>query len=192
MGPLKIDWNLVAVWVQTIANTVVLFMIYLQMRQVQAQMTQSDEQERFSRSWEFVRLYRDELRTEEVQLDQYREGFDPLTEPLDSPAFLTYADHFFAPRMHLFILLNQLIQHQQVDERILFGYLEDEFNRFAEIGIRKFGSDNFRNQQCARINILLTLWGSQIKASRMLYGGTNIMPTGDTMVSAGESTAPTR
>jgi putative ABC transport system permease protein len=28
-----IDWNLVAVWVQTVANTVVLFMIYLQMKQ---------------------------------------------------------------------------------------------------------------------------------------------------------------
>jgi hypothetical protein len=163
-----IDWNLVAVWVQTVANTVVLFMIYLQMKQVQQQMTQSDAQERFSRSWEFVKLYRDELREFEQRLDIYRDGFDPLTADTKSDAFNAYLSYFYKPRWHLFLLLNHLIRHQEVDERILFDYLGEEFNRFVEIGVINYGL-NFKTDMCNQMDILVTSWGAQIKASRLLY-----------------------
>jgi hypothetical protein len=163
-----IDWNLVAVWVQTVANTVVLFMIYLQMKQVQQQMTQSDSQERFSRSWEFVKLYRDELREFEQRIEVYRDEFDPLTAEPNSEAYSAYIAHFYKPRWHLFLLLNHLIRHQEVDERILFDYLGEEFNRFVEIGMRHYGH-TFKTDMCSKMDILVTSWGAQIKSSRLLY-----------------------
>jgi hypothetical protein len=165
---MRIDWNLVAVWVQTVANTVVLFLIYLQMKQVQEQMSQSDEQQRFSRSWEFVKLYRDELRELDQRLDPFRDSFNPLETPKDSEAFAAYVQNFYKPRWHLFVLLNHLISHQQVDERILFDYLGEEFNKFVEIGVRNYGA-NFKTDVCSQMNILATSWGLQIKASKLLY-----------------------
>lgn len=164
------DWEMIAAWVQAVGNTVVLFMIYFQMRQVQLQMNQSDDQERFRRSWEFVRLYRDELREEDAALGAFNEDFDPQTTPVDSDEFKHQVAYFYKPRRHLFVLLNQLVQHQEVDERILFGYLETEFNRFIELGIRQFGRESFTQTMGAKIDILLTLWGSQIAAKKLLYG----------------------
>jgi hypothetical protein len=163
-----IDWNLVAVWVQTVANTVVLFMIYLQMKQVQQQMSQSDEHERFGRSWEFVKLYRDELRDLEERLENYRDSFDPLKSDPKSEAYATYLTYYYKPRWHLFLLLNHLIRHQEVDERILFDYLGEEFNRFVELGLTAYGQQ-FKSDMFSQMNILVTSWGAQIKSNRLLY-----------------------
>ncbi len=167
---MKIDWFLVAAWVQAVGNTVVLIMIWFQMRQVQQQISQSDEQERFRRSWEFIRLYRDDLREEDAALGAAMEDFDAMVADVDCEAYDQQIRYFYKPRWHLFVLLNQLVRHQEVDERILFGYLEQEFNRFVEIGLKKYGRDEFLQGIGGKIDILLTLWGSQIKSSRLLYG----------------------
>jgi len=167
---MQIDWNLMAAWVQAVGNTVVLFMIYFQMRQVRMQMSQSDEQERFRRSWEFVRLYRDELREEDAALAVTLEDFDPQSSEPGCDAFEHHIKYFYKPRCHLFVLLNQLVRHQEVNERILFGYLEGEFNRFVELGICQFGRAEFTRTMGEKIDLLLTLWGSQIKAHKLLYG----------------------
>lgn len=166
----QMDWNVAApAWAQAIANTVVLFMIYLQIRQTNVQLIQSDEQEKFRRSWEFVKLYRDELREDEVRLVPFRESFNPLTSQVTDEAFAAFIKHYFNPRFNLFLLLNQLVQHQEVDERILFGYLEDDFNRFVELGIRQYGAEEFKRTIGARMKILLAHWGSQIKSGKLLY-----------------------
>lgn len=167
---MKIDWTLMAEWVQAVGVTVVLVMIWFQMRQVQQQITQSDEQERFSRSWEFIRLFRDELREEDAALGTAVGEFDAMSADVDYQDFDNQVRYFYKPRLHRFVLLNQLVQYQEVDERILFGYLEHEFNRFVEIGIHKYGREEFIESTGARIRILLTLWGSQIRSSRLIYG----------------------
>lgn len=169
---MHIDWNLIATWAQAVSSTVVLFMIYFQIRQVNTQIIQSEDQEKFRRSWEFVKLYRDELRQDEVLLVKHKEGFNPLICEPGTEAFELHMRHFYYPRYHLFGLLNQLVEHQQVDERILFGYLSDDFNKFVELGIRQFGLDEFRAQYAAKMKLLFALWGTQIKSTRMLYGST--------------------
>src|SRR6516164_8934241 len=102
---LQIDWALTASWAQAISNTVVLFLIYLQMRQVNVQMIQNDDLERFRRSWEFVKLYREELRDTRHDFEDVIARFDPnKTEP--GAEICSTLDHeFFKPRVHLFILL---------------------------------------------------------------------------------------
>lgn len=172
---MRIDWNLVATWAQAISSTVVLFMIYFQIRQVNTQIVQSDEQEKFRRSWEFVKLYRDELREDEIHLLPHKEGFEPLLSPKDGDAFAEYIQHFYWPRYHLFVLLNQLVEHQQVDERLLFGYLEDDFNRFVELGITQYGLEAFKSDCGPKLRLLLALWGSQIRSKKLLYGTTQGM-----------------
>ncbi len=170
---MKIDWAILAAWAQAIANTVVLLLIYLQMKQVNQQMIQNDDQERWRRSWEFVKFYREELRDSDIQLKEYNgKNFDPLHEPIDSNQYRAFVEHFYQPRIDLFALLNQMIQHQEVDERMLFGYLSDEFSRFVEIGVTSSTSSQFRKDLGTRINLLLTLWGSHIKSSNLLYGST--------------------
>lgn len=166
---LHIDWYLAASWAQAISNTVVLFLIYLQMRQVNAQMLQNDDQERFRRSWEFVKLYREELRNSDQHYEALLEKFDPNSAEPGGEVCSTLDHEFFKPRLHLFILLNQLIKNQEVDERVLFGYLEAEFNLFVEIGITCTGPAEFRKKIGSRIDLLITLWGSQIKSRQLLY-----------------------
>jgi hypothetical protein len=164
-----IDWYLAASWAQAISNTVVLFLIYLQMRQVNAQMIQNDDQERFRHSWEFVKLYREELRESKHDFGPMLEQFDPATIDSSSEVCSVLENEFFKPRIHLFVLLNQLIQNQEVDEHVLFGYLQQDFNLFVEIGVICHGAAEFRKKIGPRINMLLTLWGSQIKSSQLLY-----------------------
>jgi len=168
----QIDWNSAATWAQAISSTVVLFMIYFQIRQVNTQIVQTETQEKFRRSWEFVKLYRDELREDEVHLIPFKEDFQPMSAERDDEAFREHMQHFYGPRYHLFVLLNQLVEHQEVDERILFGYLEDDFNRFVELGIRNYGLETFKTESGVKLKLLLTLWGSQIKSNRLLYGST--------------------
>ena len=118
-------------WIQAATNTVVLIFIYWQLGQVREQMVQSDEQSRFSRSWEFLQFYEAQVRE---------------------------ADKFYEPRISVFRLLNQLMSLQQVDERILFGYLEQDFNRFVQIGIEQCGRENFNREVKSQIQLLLTSW----------------------------------
>jgi hypothetical protein len=165
------DWAVAASWAQAIANTVVLFMIYLQMKQVNQQMAQNDQQERWHHSWEFIKFYREEVRESDRRLEGYLPSdFDPTTEPIDSEAFKTFVNYFYQPRIHLFVLLNQLIHYQEVDERMLFGYLAEEFNTFVEIGVASSSLADFRKVFGTRMDILLTLWGSLIKSKHLLYG----------------------
>jgi hypothetical protein len=166
---LQIDWQLAASWAQAVSNTVVLFLIYLQMRQVNAQMIQNDIQERFRRSWEFVKLYREELRHTDDEFAPLLEKFHALTPEPSSEVCQTLQHKFFEPRMHLFVLLNQLVQNQEVEERVLFGYLENDFNLFVEIGVGCYGATEFRKKIGPRINMLITLWGSQIESRQLLY-----------------------
>lgn len=167
---MHIDWTLIATWAQAISSTIVLFMIYKQIKQANTQILQSDEHEKFSRSWEFVKLYRDELKPGDSMLLHVKEGFNPLEADKESEQFELFVCHFFLPRYHLFILLNQLVQLQEVDEKILFGYLEDDFNRFVEIGVTKYGAGPFILSYGAKLKLLLALWGAQIKSSRLLVG----------------------
>ncbi len=167
-----LDLGSVADWAQAISSTVVLFFIYQQMKQTNTQMIQNDDQERYRRSWEFVKLYREELREFEKKLEQLNCDFNPLTFDPESTEFCTYVQNFFRPRMHLFVLLNQMVMRQEVDERMLFGYLEPEFNKFVEIGIKSYGLIEFKTEIGSRINLLITLWGSQIKANTLLFAST--------------------
>ncbi len=166
------DLGSAADWAQAVSSTVVLFFIYQQMKQTNTQMIQNDDQERYRRSWEFVKLYREELREFEKRLEKLDCDFNPQTFEVDSTEFGTYVQNFFRPRMHLYVLLNQMVMRQEVDERMLFGYLEHEFNRFVEIGIRHYGLVEFKQEVGVKINLLLTLWGSQIKASTLLFAPT--------------------
>jgi len=165
----EIDWQLMASWAQAISNTVVLFLIYLQMRQVNTQIIQNDNQERFRRSWEFVKLYREELRETEQNFAPLLEKFDPNTASASSEVCVNLKNSFFKPRIHLFVLLNQLVQSQEVEEGALFGYLEEDFNLFVEIGIASYGATDFKNKIGSRIHLLITLWGSQIRSSQLLF-----------------------
>ncbi len=166
---MTIDWNLLAVWAQSVSSTVVLFMIYFQIKQVNTQILQNEVQERFRRSWEFIKTYLDEVRSDAASLEQYRENFDSCNMCTESEQFRAWVKHFYRPRVHLFSLLNKLIEHQEADERLLFGYLEDDFNTFVIIGLRLYGLDEFKKTIGVRIKILLSLWGSQIPAAKLLY-----------------------
>jgi hypothetical protein len=164
----------VADWAQAISSTVVLVLIYKQMKLTNTQIVQNDDQERFRRSWEFVKLYREELREFERRLESYGDpfSFNPLSADPQSEDFRLFVTNFFRPRIHLFILLNQMVQRQEVDERVLFGYLEDEFNKFVEIGIRSASLQEFKKGIGVKISLLLSLWGTHIKASNLLYSST--------------------
>jgi len=163
-----VSWGSVADWAQAISSTVVLVLIYLQMRQVNSQMLQNEAQERFRRSWEFVRLYRDELREFEHRLESLPHPIDTILENPSPSQLELLSANFLQPRLHLFILLNNLVQHQEVDERVLFGYLEDEFNQFVQIGIKRSNLQQFKKEIAAKMNLLMTLWGTQIKCNELL------------------------
>lgn len=165
---MHIDWGSAADWAAAISSSVVLILIWQQIRQVNTQIIQNDEQERFRRSWEFVRFYRDELRDYARRLEDI--PFDALTADPDCDLYRKYIRYFYQPRVDLFILLNQLVQHQQVEERLLFGYLEYDFNRFVEIGVTTKGAQEFRRDTGAKLSILLAVWGTHIKSRQLLYG----------------------
>lgn len=159
-----------AVWLQALSSTIVLFLIYWQLRQVKEQMSQMEEHTKFQRSWEFLQFYQDAVQENELLLRVYQETFDPMTADVQSEAFEAYRRNFFEPRVPVFRLLNQLISFQQVDERMLFGYLEEDFNRFLLIGLRQYGPEAFKKQVGAHISLLLTAWGAQVQARALLYG----------------------
>jgi hypothetical protein len=165
-----IDWSLVAVWAQAIANTVVLVLIWRQIKQANTQIVQNDRHEIYRRSWDFVRFYRDEVRSDDAHLVASDADFDPTTADPGAVSFGEYMRHFYAPRLSLFALLNHLVEQQQVDEQLLFGYLKDDFNRFIELGIHQFGAEAFRKTCGSRLKLLLTLWGSQVRSARLLFG----------------------
>jgi hypothetical protein len=166
---MSMEWGSVADWAQAVSSTVVLILIYMQMRQVNLQMTQSEELERYRRSWEFVTFCREELREDDKALGTLEESLDQLTRDKSSPLFKELIDHFYKPRMHIFMLLNQLVQHQEIDERILYGYLEEDFNRFVEIGITNNGHHNFTKDVGPKLDLLITLWGSHSRIKDLLF-----------------------
>jgi hypothetical protein len=168
------NWGSVADWAQAISSTVVLLLIYLQMRQVNSQMLQNEAQERFRRSWEFVRLYRDELREYEHILENLPTRIDKFAPDPNASELELLNTNFLQPRIHLFILLNNLVQHQEVDERVLFGYLEDEFNQFVQVGIKRSGLKQFKKEVGTKMNLLMTLWGTQIKCKELLKANKGI------------------
>ena len=186
-----IDWNLVAVWAQSISSTIVLFMIFFQIKQVNTQIIQNDSQERFRRSWEFIKTYLDEVRQDSASLEEYRQDFEPCNTCTDSKQFQAWVKHFYRPRVHLFYLLNKLIEHQEADERLLFGYLEEDFNTFVLLGINLYGLDEFKKNVGSRIRILLSLWGSQIPAAKLLYSATGTSVSPQTRAPEAQTTAGT-
>jgi len=156
---MNLQWGSVADWAQAISSTVVLIFIYMQMRQVNRQMLQNDDYEKYRRSWEFVTFCRDELRDNERTICDLWDRYDEVKQAPSSDDFQLLICHFFKPRFHIFVLLNQLVQHQEVDERVLYGYLEEDFNRFVELGIISMGHQAFTRDIGPKIDLLLTLWG---------------------------------
>ena len=167
--PAKIDWALVATWAQAISSTVVLFIIYLQIRQANTQLIQNDTQERFRRSWEFIKIYLDEQRANAPAVCALKTPMSVPAVEMPEQCFSGYVTYFYYPRLQLFSLLIQRVEHQEVDERLLFGYLDDDFNLFIEIGIRLSGLDGFKKVTAPKIQILLNLWGARIRAGKALY-----------------------
>jgi hypothetical protein len=174
---MNMEWGSVAEWAQAISSTVVLALIYMQMRQVNRQMTQSEELERYRRSWEFVTFCREELREDERAVAHLSDTHDQYVNARDTPEFKELIDHFYKPRLHIFALLNQLIQHQEVDERVLYGYLEDDFIRFVELGIANLGQQSFTREVGPKLDLLLTLWGSHSRIKTLLIPEKNQQAT---------------
>ncbi|HEY9716227.1 MAG TPA: hypothetical protein V6C69_02060 [Trichormus sp.] len=166
---MNISWGSVADWAQAISSTVVLVFIYMQMRQVNNQMLQNDEYEKYRRSWEFVTFCRNELRDNEQKVCVLWDSYEEVKKDPSSSDFELLICHYFNPRFHIFVLLNQLIQHQEVDERVLYGYLEEDFNRFVELGIIRMGHQGFTREVGPKIDLLLTLWGSNAKLKPLLF-----------------------
>ncbi|HEY9778408.1 MAG TPA: hypothetical protein V6C81_31895 [Planktothrix sp.] len=166
---MNVEWGSVADWAQAISSTVVLVLIFFQMRQVNRQMTQSEELERYRRSWEFVTFCREELREDERLVAHLTDSYEEYLRAVGTDEFRELIDHFYKPRLHVFMLLNQLVQHQEVDERVLYGYLEDDFIRFVELGIANLGQPTFTKEIGPKLDLLLTLWGSQSRIRTLLF-----------------------
>jgi hypothetical protein len=166
---MNIAWGSVADWAQAISSTVVLIFIYMQMRQVNKQMLQNDEYEKYRRSWEFVTFCRNELRDNEQKVCELWDRYEEVKKDPTSSDFELMICHYFKPRYHIFVLLNQLVQHQEVDERVLYGYLDEDFNRFVELGILHMGQQPFTREVGPKIDLLLTLWGSNARLKPLLF-----------------------
>jgi hypothetical protein len=167
---MPIEPGSLADWAEALTNTVVLVFIYKQLRLMNVQMVQNDDQERFRRSWEFIKLYRDELSPTDGQLPPALldlEVQDDLVLPDNELGQLV--DLFYRPRLRLFSLLSQLLEHQEVEERLLFGYLIDDFNKFVFIGIRSGGAEPFKSDTAPKISMLLNAWGAQMKSRKLLF-----------------------
>jgi len=156
-------------WIQAASHLIVLFFIYWQLRQVRDQMSQNEEHSKFQRSWEFIRFYSEELREENRCLTDLTESFPEVMQvEVGTDLFQSYMRHFYLPRISLFKLLDQLVSLQQLDERVLFEYMEGDFNHFVQLGVRSKGAEGFKKS--AGMKLLLSSWGSQIDARELLYG----------------------
>lgn len=156
-------------WAQAIASTVVLVFIYRQIKQQNLQMRQNDDHEQYRRSWEFVKFCREELRETEREIQPLLCEYDAIKNRPDSPEFKELVTYLFRPRVHIFALLNQLVKRQEVDERVLYGYLEDEFTHFCEIGVLSLGHEEFTRHVVPKISLLITLWGANNRLNSLLF-----------------------
>ncbi|MBK8221395.1 MAG: hypothetical protein IPK73_10280 [Candidatus Obscuribacter sp.] len=166
---MSIEPGSAADWAAALTNTVVLLFIYRQLKLMNVQMIQNDEQERFRRSLEFIKLYKEQLEQTDSLLPCELLNGDFLEKEPSGEDFPKLLELFYRPRVRLFTLLNLLMEHQEVEERLLFNYLIDEFNNFLAIGVKADGSAAFMQGTGARLSILLTAWGSQVKARKLLF-----------------------
>lgn len=148
LGP---NGQALALWIQSLSNVVVLIFIYRQLGSIRLQMSQSDNQNRAERAWQFMRFYQDEV----ARTDSATEDFQ----------------QFFRVRIRVFSLLNQLIRFQQVDERLLFGFLSEEFLDFVERSSKEIGRLKFAETVSPRIMFLIATWGGEERIYGPKEGG---------------------
>lgn len=179
---MPVEIGSLADWASALSNTVVLVFIYKQLRLMNVQMVQNDEQERFRRSWEYIKLYRDQLNALDEQVPKRLLDCEMAETEFSSEELALVMEFFYRPRLRLFSLLSQLLQHQEVEERLLFGYLIDEFNNFVSLGVKSQGATEFMATTGPRISMLLTAWGAQLKARKQLWnlGNTGKIETKET------------
>lgn len=160
----------VADWAQALTNTIVLLYIYRQLKLMNIQMIQNDDQERSRRSWEFVQFYHEQVKELDKLLPKQLSGVDLSSQEIEEPDLDVYIEHFYKPRIKLFTLLDQLLKHQEVEEKLLFGYLIEEFNNFVTLGVKVHGAKEFMSEASTKMSLLMTSWGAQVKARQLLIG----------------------
>lgn len=165
---MTIDIGSLADWAEALTNTVVLVFIYKQLKLMNIQMIQNDDQERSRRSWEFVKFYQEQVKTTDELLERRFLQGDIFDMELDSEELKRCIELFYQPRLRLFTLLEQLLKQQEVEEKLLYGYLIEEFNNFVTLGIRSAGAQGFMSGAGARMSLLMTAWGTQLKARKLL------------------------
>lgn len=170
---MSVEIGSLADWASALSNTIVLVFIYKQLRLMNVQMVQNDEQERFRRSWEFIKLYRDQLIALDDQVPKKLLDSEMAEAEFTPEELALLLEYYYRPRLRLFSLLSQLLQHQEVEERLLFGYLIDEFNNFVSLGVKSQGAPEFMANTGPRITMLLTAWGAQLKSRRLLWNPGN-------------------
>jgi len=113
------------------------------------------------------------LRGFEQRLEKLDCDFNPQTFEADSVEFCTYVQNYFRPRMHLYVLLNQMVMRQEGRRaNVVLDTWNTSSIKFVEIGIKHYGLVEFKQEVGSKINLLLTLWGSQIKSSNLLFAST--------------------
>jgi hypothetical protein len=185
---MQISYGSVADWAQTISSTVVLVLIYKQMRLTSIQLRQAEDYERSRMSWDFIKFCHEEL-ADEREISHHLERYEEIIKTPESKEFKDLIDHYYRPRVHVFALLNQLLHHQDVEERMLFGYLEEDFNRFIELGILKLGHKAFTQQLGPRLDLVITLWGSKARVKDLLFGNKGT-PMATNSVSSSKTDSP--
>ncbi len=165
LGP---EGQSLAAWLQALSNILVLFFIYWQLKGFRDQMSQADEQNRAERAWQFMHFYQQEIGNTSLS------GGTPATD-LSEELWAQY----FQVRLRAFSLLNQLIRLQQVDERMLYGFLSDEFLAFTENTVKRIGQLRFMSEVSPRLMFLIATWGGEEK----IYGP----DTGGVIQSRGEA-----
>lgn len=159
MNPLSLLQNeILPVWIQTITNIIVLLFLYRQIRQINVQMSQNEEQSRVNRSWELIRFYQEVHHDHDSDLRELREQWWTEPKTLSRENIKDLHDSLFLPALPIFRLMNQLIRLQQVDERLLFGYLEREFRSFIDLGTEWYGKDVFNTRFRPDIQFLAATW----------------------------------
>jgi len=166
---MQIYYGSVADWAQAIASTVVLVLIYKQMRLTTVQLRQAEDYERKRMSWDFIKFCHEELLQEDQQIHNLIDNYDSVIKTPQSKEFAELVEHYYKPRVHVFTLLNQLIHHQDVEEPVLYGYMEEDFNRFIELGILSLGHKTFTQQLGPKIDLVITLWGSKARVKDLLF-----------------------
>ena len=144
-----------ALWIQSISNVVVLILIFRQLGSIRLQMSQTESQNRAERAWQFMHFYQEEV----SRNDSSSESFE----------------QYFQVRVKVFSLLNQLIRFQQVDERLLFGFLNEEFLGFVDRATATMGRLQFAEEVSPRMMFLIATWGGEERIYGPKEGGTTLV-----------------